>query len=593
MTAKRWFIMLICTVLLVALVIASINICIDPFGVFGDRFMGWYSYNMTNNPKTAKFTYIDQRKGSYDAFIVGPSGASGFSPALLEKYTGLRWYNAFNYGADMEYTKRLSAYLIENHQPKHLLLCVPVVSASAYATPVEEIGFRQPLKPYWKLPFYFANPKYSLDKIKNSFKKSYLQKSFDVFDPVTGTYNKSRRDAEAVGSLEEYLTEYPEFLNVSGSVDLEYIDECILAIAEIKALCERSGTKLTVATCPMLTREMNNYDFEEVKEFYEKLAKVSEFWDFTLSSVSTDPRYFYDATHFRNSVGEMMISRIFGDDSIYIPDNLGVLITPENASAIVWAEPAQDLHTRDIPILMYHNIAESGDESVTVSPSQFEGQMSSLYETGYSAISLYELQDYVFKGIEPPEKSVVITFDDGYLSNYSIAYPILKKYNFNATIFVIGVSFGNDTYKDTGIPSIPHFDADQAQEMIQSGLITIQSHTHDLHQVEGLDDNPRNGVLRMDGESEESYITALRGDYAQLALLVDEKIFALSYPHGLSDELSRTVLRECGISITFSTENGIATFIKGLPQSLLEIKRLNVVQEMTGEQLINMIEDVN
>ena len=594
MSAKRWFIMLICAALIVTASIALINICIDPFGVFGDDFMKWYSYDMTNNPKVAKFSYIDSRRGEYDAFVIGPSGASSLSPALLEKYTGLRWYNAFNYGADMEYTKRLAAYLIENHNPKQILLCVPIISASAYGETDTDIAYSQPLKAYWRMPFYFANPKYSMEKIKNYYGKSYLQQSFDVFNAENGTYNKSRRDAEAISTLDGYLETYPAFRGISGEVKLEYTDECVAAVAEIKALCESAGTELIVTTCPMLIEERVGYNYEDVKNFYEKLAEVSDFWDFTISAISRDPRYFYDTTHFRNSVGEMLVARIFGDDGIYIPDDLGVLVTPENAATAAWVEPAAESHTKEIPIITYHHIAEEGDSSVAVSPSRFEEQMRTLYEEGYSAVSLTEIRDYVVKGADLPEKPIIITFDDGYMSNYDYAYPILKQYNFKATIFAIGISFGKDTYKETGEPIIPHFGEMEAREMVQSGLISIQSHTYDMHQTEDYDFPFREGVLRMNGESEGDYIAALYEDYARFEELLKtttgEQLFAISYPRGLSDELSSIALHDRGISISFSIENGIGTLVKGLPQSLLGMKRMNVSGQMTGQELIKMIE---
>ena len=67
----------------------------------------------------------------------------------------------------------------------------------------------------------------------------------------------------------------------------------------------------------------------------------------------------------------------------------------------------------------------------------------------YTGVSFDELQAYVLRGEPLPEKPVVITFDDGYRSNYTLAYPILQKYSMKATIFAVGVSFGTDHYKDT------------------------------------------------------------------------------------------------------------------------------------------------
>lgn len=80
-----------------------------------------------------------------------------------------------------------------------------------------------------------------------------------------------------------------------------------------------------------------------------------------------------------------------------------------------------------------------------------------LSEAGYTGVSFDELQAYVLRGAPLPEKPVVITFDDGYESNYTLAYPILQKYGMKATIFAIGVSFGTDHYKDTDYAITPHF----------------------------------------------------------------------------------------------------------------------------------------
>ncbi|MCL2153117.1 MAG: polysaccharide deacetylase family protein, partial [Oscillospiraceae bacterium] len=594
MAARRWFVMFICAVLLIVLAVVLPNVIVDPFGAFGDRFIKWNSYDMTNNPKVAKFSYIDQRIGDYDAFIIGPSGSSGFLPSTLEKYTGLRWYNMFNYGADLEYTKRLAEYLVEYHHPKQMLLCVPIVSGSTYKWSDGQLPNLQPLAPNWRIPYYFANPKYAINKIKLISARSYVQQGFDVFDAETGTYNKTRRDAEAIGHMDKYLEVYPEFIKISKVTRLTHTDECIAAVAEIKALCDSSGTDLIITTCPMYVGDMGNYDYQEVEYFLEQLALVSDYWDFTISSISTDPRYFYDEWHFRNSVGEMMVARVFGDDSAYIPGDLGIFVSHGDASRAVEAffkgPVAEDGYVREIPILSYHSILEEGNPGVTVSPGQFEEQMRALFDAGYSAVSLKQMRDFVLTGAPLPEKAVAITFDDGYLSNYEYAFPVLKKYAFNAAIFMIGVSFGQDTYKDTGDPIYPHFGAEEAREMVDSGLISIQSHTYDLHQVEERDDPFRKGVLRMDGESEEAYLAVLREDHRHftelLAKTTGEELFALSYPYSQTSIFSSIAMREMGISMTFSLNHGVAELIKGLPQSLLELERINVEWGTSGEQLL-------
>ena len=111
----------------------------------------------------------------------------------------------------------------------------------------------------------------------------------------------------------------------------------------------------------------------------------------------------------------------------------------------------------EVPVLMYHHISDDVTSSAVVTAETFERHMAALLDEGYSPVSLRELSDFVHGDGELPEKPVVITFDDGYMSNYELAFPILKKYGSKASVFVIGSSVGKSEYKDTGQPIIPHF----------------------------------------------------------------------------------------------------------------------------------------
>ncbi len=89
-----------------------------------------------------------------------------------------------------------------------------------------------------------------------------------------------------------------------------------------------------------------------------------------------------------------------------------------------------------IPILMYHDIGEH-DSPWCVSHSEFEKQMAFLHEQGYESISLAELEEGIRQNKEASKKFVVITFDDGRKSVYTLAFPVLQKYGYKATIFVV------------------------------------------------------------------------------------------------------------------------------------------------------------
>ena len=98
-----------------------------------------------------------------------------------------------------------------------------------------------------------------------------------------------------------------------------------------------------------------------------------------------------------------------------------------------------------VAVLCYHNIATSEektnfpDESDwTITVENFEEQLKYLQKAGYKTLTTQEFYEWKQGNIDLPYKSVLITFDDGFLSNLHYAFPLLKKYNMNATVFVAG-----------------------------------------------------------------------------------------------------------------------------------------------------------
>lgn len=94
------------------------------------------------------------------------------------------------------------------------------------------------------------------------------------------------------------------------------------------------------------------------------------------------------------------------------------------------------MHTT-VPVLMYHHVSPIKGDMVSVTPSVFEGQMRHIKNAGYQTLSLGEFIGFMEGGFKPERKSVVITFDDGYLDNYIYAYPVLKSYGLKAAVFLV------------------------------------------------------------------------------------------------------------------------------------------------------------
>jgi peptidoglycan/xylan/chitin deacetylase (PgdA/CDA1 family) len=131
-----------------------------------------------------------------------------------------------------------------------------------------------------------------------------------------------------------------------------------------------------------------------------------------------------------------------------------------------------------VPILCYHRFTEKCNSSMCLPPKAFEAQVKYLKKNGYRTISFDTLRDFLEFERSLPEKSVIITLDDGYRSVYDVAYPILKKYGYTATLFIytdyIGKSKNAVTWSqlremkangfEIGSHSISHTDLTQQKE---------------------------------------------------------------------------------------------------------------------------------
>lgn len=91
---------------------------------------------------------------------------------------------------------------------------------------------------------------------------------------------------------------------------------------------------------------------------------------------------------------------------------------------------------KSLPVLMYHYIS-SWPDPIAVDPEIFDSHLTALTKDGYRGISLQEAEDYLINGKELPAKSVLITFDDGFLDNFVSAWPLLKSHGHNGVVFAV------------------------------------------------------------------------------------------------------------------------------------------------------------
>lgn len=273
-------------------------------------------------------------------------------------------------------------------------------------------------------------------------------------------------------------------------------------------------------------------------------------------------------------------------------DNIQNIVGENTTSVEHESDTIKPVEEVVLPVLMLHHIDEKSNNAWVITPETLEKDLNIIREAGYQPVSMSELVDYVYHGKALPDKPMCITFDDGYLSNYEIAYPMLKQYQMKATIFSIGKTIGYRTYGDTDIPITPHFSYKQAVEMMNSGWIEVQSHTYNMHQSPKLEtQHPvRETIAQLEGESDSSYANAVKEDLTyyqeEYQNYTGRTLFALAYPKGKCSELTEQIVHELGYQITFTINSHHKNIlVQNQPETLYQLGRLNVSEDITEEEL--------
>jgi peptidoglycan/xylan/chitin deacetylase (PgdA/CDA1 family) len=204
---------------------------------------------------------------------------------------------------------------------------------------------------------------------------------------------------------------------------------------------------------------------------------------------------------------------------------------------------------------MYHYISEPPADAdiyrrdLSVTPANFEAQLAWLRNQGYVGITLTDLVYYLALGRSLPDKAVILTFDDGYRDTYTHAFPLLKRYGYVGTFFLVTRPI------DNGDPA--YLTWDMVKTMHQAGM-DFEPHGYRHYDLRGKDVDFL--VYEIVGAKEA--IEARTGQIARF----------FSYPSGSYDDQTIAVLRSAYFWGAVGVEQG-ATHTS---DDLFELKRVRI-----------------
>lgn len=213
---------------------------------------------------------------------------------------------------------------------------------------------------------------------------------------------------------------------------------------------------------------------------------------------------------------------------------------------------------RLIPVLCYHEIAPTATVPLTTPVKDFEQHMAYLKKEGYTPVCLEDARRFMWGAKQLPGKPILITFDDGYAGVYNYALPILKQYNYPASLFLVVGHVGQEK-------PLRHITWEQCAKLKESGLFEFGSHTWDLHCFirERLNEG---GV----------YPDQVVKDLRKSRQVIKEKLgvdaIAFAWPYGRYDDRCIQLAAKAGFTMQFTIDFGATQRKEGT----LRIKRYNM-----------------
>lgn len=260
-----------------------------------------------------------------------------------------------------------------------------------------------------------------------------------------------------------------------------------------------------------------------------------------------------------------------------------------------------------IPVLLYHGISEVPNKENMLIHS-FEDQMFALKNAGYETITIEEFYDFIQGKRRLPEKSFLLTFDDGIRSSYYKTDPLLRALDFNAVMFIITK---HSLYQGSNY----YLSFDEVKQMLESGRWEVQSHGKDSHDLIDINDNKDKGHFLSNKkwlvnenrlETNEEYRARLEKESINSKGDIEEKlgikIIAFAFPFGDFGQTSLNFPEAQSYVIDEIRKiYPLANFYqvwpsKGFSRNYQDkesfmIKRINVNKEWSGKDILEILEN--
>ena len=332
--SKKWIKVSIFTTFLGFLLLMMTNYTVDPFNIFHSKIL---KHDFQENERFVKIEYLEKNHNKFNGYMIGSSRIGTTPPKTVEQYIpNSKIYNLTMNGATMyDYLMHIRYMINRGYPIETIYLQLDVINMTYYGG--LESDYLSKLHPYVEdkslAPFYFDYlTGFFPFNIKNKIAQNFNYTFTTTYNLETGIWANPTKEKEISENCEEYVKNQKSFHAKNRRI-LKYLTkkEFIPDLKEIIHLCKTHHIKLYTFMMPHNQVLMDSFVVDDYLHYLKDISELTDFYDFSgYNSITTNNCNYYERSHYRPKIGELIAGRIFNNKNIKIPDDFGKLVTKKN-----------------------------------------------------------------------------------------------------------------------------------------------------------------------------------------------------------------------------------------------------------------------
>ena len=330
MSHKKWLLFVFLFILFNFTLLALINYIVDPIKIFNSNILPYQSYM---NERFVKIEYLKKNHHKFNAYLFGSSRIGVTQPQIVEKYLpNSKFYNFTLSAANLyDYQKHLEFFLENRYEINTLYLQIDLDDMYDYGHSLSTYSYKfHPDVTHDSLLLYYIqylfrfSPLHLKEKIMDNFKNEKIK----YYQIDKGTWTLKKKELQLKTNCTKYVEEISGFhIKYRRTKSYTTARFSMKALKKIIELCKMNHIKLYVFITPHNHNKLDTFILDDYKNFIRDISELTDFYNFaTYNTITNNDCNYYETSHYRPHVANLIAARIFKDKNISLPDDFGKFI---------------------------------------------------------------------------------------------------------------------------------------------------------------------------------------------------------------------------------------------------------------------------